>query len=300
MSKIKIFNIQHFSLHDGPGIRTVVFFKGCPLNCAWCHNPESKSPHTELAYYNKNCQLCGDCLNICPYGAHSITQNVHTIDRTKCTACGICAKACDYAALEIIGKELTADEIINEIKKDDVFFGDNGGVTISGGEPFMQFDGLFDLVTKCKSENYSVCIETSGFTSKDKLLAIANHIDWFLYDYKLTDANEHLKYVGQNNNLIIENLSVLDTIGANVVLRCPIIPGVNDHDEHFKSIASIMNNYTCIKHAELMPYHPLGISKSEQLGNAIEFGQKEFLAKDKAKKYAEYISKFTDKKVITT
>lgn len=237
-------------------------------------------------------------MSVCPRGAHSIIQGLHTVDRSKCVACGICSKACDYSALEIIGKELTADEIINEIKKDDIFFGEDGGVTISGGEPFIQFEGLSELIKKCKAENYSVCIETSGFTSAENLVAVANHTDWFLYDYKLTDGNEHLRYTGKDNGLILENLSVLDKIGANVILRCPIIPGVNDSDEHFKGIASVMENHKCIDHAELMPYHPLGISKSEQLGKPAEFGEKEFLGKDKTREYAEYISEFTCKKVI--
>ena len=154
MDKIKIFNIQHFSLYDGPGIRTVVFFKGCPLNCAWCHNPESKSAKSELAYHSKNCIFCSKCVLVCPNNVHTVSDNTHEIDRTLCTSCGKCAKACDWSALELLGKEYSIDEIITELKKDDMFYTNGGGVTISGGEPFMQFEGLYELIKRCKKENF--------------------------------------------------------------------------------------------------------------------------------------------------
>lgn len=300
MRKIKLFNIQHFSLYDGPGIRTVVFFKGCPLNCVWCHNPESKSPAVELAYYKKNCRLCGACVDACPNGAHSISNGLHTICRSECKRCGKCVDNCVFSALEIMGRDFTIDEIMDEIKKDDMFFGDDGGVTISGGEPFIQFEGLYELAERVKAENYSLCIETSGFTSENKLRAVADYVDLFLYDYKLTGAEEHIKHIGKDNREIINNLSILDDMGANVVLRCPIIPGINDCEEHFRGIAEMAEKHTCILSVELMPYHPLGISKAEQIGKNMIYNEKTFLSKDKAQEYAEFINGFTSKKVFVS
>ena len=295
-----LFNIQHFSLHDGPGIRTVVFFKGCPLNCAWCHNPESKSTKAELSYRNNSCAFCSKCSFVCKNGVHSITQGEHKIERSLCVSCGQCADACDFSALEILGREYTVDEIITELKRDDMFFADGGGVTVSGGEPFMQLEGLLALIKRCKEEGYSVCIETSGYTSAENLTKAAEYTDLFLYDYKLTDSAAHKKYVGVDNKIIVDNLSVLDKIGAKVILRCPIIPGVNDSDEHFAAIAKLADKHACILRVELMPYHPLGVSKSEQIGKECVYKESEFLNKNIAESYANKISLLTEKKVIVS
>lgn len=297
MDKIKLFNIQHFSLYDGPGIRTVLFFKGCPLNCVWCHNPESKSQKTELAYHGDKCAFCSRCAVLCPNSVHTVSADSHEIDRNLCVSCGKCVTVCGNYALELFGKEYTIDEIIAEVKKDDMFFTDDGGVTISGGEPFMQYEGLLALARRCRDEGYSVCIETSGFTSADKLTAVSQYVDLFLYDYKLTNPEEHKKYVGADNKVIIENLSVLDKVGAKAILRCPIIPDINDTEEHFKGIAATASAHGCITSVELMPYHPLGISKSQKIGKECPYWESEFLSKDTANTYAEAIQKLTEKKV---
>ena len=300
MNKIKLFNIQHFSLYDGPGIRTVLFFKGCPLNCVWCHNPESKSSVTELAYHGDKCTFCSKCAVLCPNNVHTVSAYSHEINRDLCVSCGKCTSSCGNYALELFGKEYTVDEIIAEVKKDDIFFANDGGVTVSGGEPFMQYDGLLTLVKRCKEENYSVCIETSGFTSADKLTAVSQYVDLFLYDYKLTNPEKHKKYVGADNKIIIDNLSVLDKVGAKVILRCPIIPEINNDEEHFKGIATTASSHSCIISVELMPYHPLGISKSEKIGKECSYCESEFLSKDTASTYAEIVQKLTDKKVIVS
>jgi len=292
-----IFNIQHFSLNDGPGIRTVVFFKGCPLNCMWCHNPESKSSTSELAYYSNRCTCCGKCADVCPQNAHSFLSDVHSINRQNCNLCGKCVENCNFQALEILGKQYTTDEIMYEIKKDDMFFTDGGGVTFSGGEPYMQYDVLYELLKKCKQIGYSTCIETSGYTSKDNIIKTSEFMDYFLYDCKEINVDNHIKYVGKSNKIILENLSVLDDVQANVILRCPVIPKINDYEKHFINIAELANKHSSIKSIEIMPYHPLGISKSEYIGKTSEFSDNTFLDREAANSYARIIQNHTKKSV---
>lgn len=275
-----IFNIQHFSVNDGPGIRTVVFFKGCPLSCAWCHNPESKSKEKELSFAVKNCTLCGKCAAVCPNGVHTFENGTHLIDRNKCSLCGKCADVCVMSALEILGKRLTCEEIMIEIAKDDVFITTaDGGVTFSGGEPFMHFEALYELLKLCKIKGYSTCIETSGYANTENIVMASDYTDWFLYDCKETDPENHKKFIGTDNSLILKNLSILNDAGAKVILRCPIIPGVNDRAKHFENIAALSKKYTCIKSVEFMPYHPLGIQKAVQIGKTSAFSNENFMDK---------------------
>lgn len=292
-----LFNIQHFSIQDGPGIRTTLFFKGCPLNCTWCHNPEGKSIKPILSLFSNKCVNCKKCLISCPNGAHSFEDETHTIDRDKCTACGICANECYHGALEIFGKAYTVDEILEEVARDSGFYGENGGVTISGGDPFLQYDELLELVSVLKENGYSICIETSGYTSKEKIKEIAKYVDVFLYDYKETDPNRHLEFTGVKQDKILENLYALDDLSAKVVLRCPIIPDINDYEKHFLGIANVANTHECIKSVELMPYHPLGISKSQNIGVDCEYLNDKFLSADKVEEYCEKIRKNTFKEV---
>ena len=290
MSKTaNLFNIQHFSVNDGPGIRTVVFFKGCPLNCVWCHNPEGKSVEQELSFSNEKCILCKKCAEICPCSVHTFENNIHHIKREKCIMCRKCIDICEMSSLKILGKEYPLKEIMEDIAKDDVFFADDGGVTFSGGEPFMQFDSLYELLKMCKAKGYSTCIETSGFTLKENILKAAEYTDYFLFDCKETNPANHKKYIGADNKLILENLSALCSVNAHVILRCPIIPGINDRQEHFDSIARLANRYSCIKSIEFMPYHPLGISKSEQLGKTYSFDMRSFADKKMIENYCQSI-----------
>lgn len=275
----KIFNIQHFSLNDGPGIRTVIFMKGCPLNCAWCHNPESKSTNSELSFLADKCIMCGKCAAVCENKVHTFVNDIHSIKRTNCTLCGKCVDICMHCALELIGKDYTYDEIMMEIAKDDIFFSSDGGVTFSGGEPFAQPIALYNLLKLCKEKGYSTCIETSGFTTKENILKTAPLTDYFLLDCKETNPEIHKKYVGCEYEAIINNLDLLNQENANVILRCPIIPNVNDRIAHFEKIAILPDKYKCIKSVEFMPYHPLGISKSIQIGKKCDFENNTFLDK---------------------
>lgn len=292
-----LFNIQHFSIQDGPGIRTTVFFKGCPLDCAWCHNPEGKHIDPVLSYLEEKCVGCKKCVAVCPKGVHSFENGIHNVDRTECIGCGACANACFYGALEVYGKKHTVNEILREVAKDAAFYGETGGITVSGGEPFAQYEALIKLLKALKENGYNICLETSGFTSSKNITEAAKYVDIFLYDYKLTNPQKHLEFTGVPQDKIINNLFALDKIGATVVLRCPIIPQVNDCEEHFEGIARVANEHASIKSVELMPYHPLGISKSQNIGEKCEYQNDKFLDSDLAEEYCEIIRKSTFKEV---
>ncbi|MBR4073303.1 MAG: glycyl-radical enzyme activating protein [Clostridia bacterium] len=260
-----IFNIQKFCINDGPGIRTTVFLKGCPLRCEWCHNPESHRMACELSYAASDCIGCGECFAVCKQKAH-IFDGAHTLDRNKCILCGECAEKCYVKALEFIGKEKTVDEVMAEVIKDKTFYDNSGGgLTVSGGEPLMQFQFVYELLKTAKEKGIHTCIETSGFTEREKILKIAEFTDIFLYDWKITDAQLHKKYTGVSNTQILDNVKALDSLGAKIILRCPIIPAVNDTEEHLNGIAALANSLENILGIEIEPYHSLGNNKYQRL-----------------------------------
>lgn len=194
-----VFNIQKFCLQDGPGIRTTVFLKGCPLHCAWCHNPESHSEKSCVLYDKEKCVGCGKCGETCQNGAHAFTTE-HTVDREKCITCGACVKACDNDALELVGKEMSVDEVLSEVLKDRAFYENSGGgLTLSGGEPLLQFDFSYEVLRQARLNGINTCVETCGFTSTEKITKIAQVTDVFLYDWKLTDDELHKRYTGVSN-----------------------------------------------------------------------------------------------------
>ncbi len=266
-----VFNIQRFCLHDGPGIRTTVFLKGCPLRCTWCHNPESQAAKPELFYIADRCIGCGSCTTACSSHAHELTDDSHIFHRTLCKACGSCADLCYSGALEQAGKTMTAEAVLKEVLKDQVFYeSSGGGLTLSGGEPLFQPDFAYALLKSAKQQGLHTCIETCGFADKDLLFKIAAVTDLFLYDWKITSDSLHRQYTQQSNCIIRENLMLLDKHGSATILRCPVIPSVNDTDEHFKGIAELANTLNHILHIEIEPYHPLGSDKYQQLGKAAD------------------------------
>lgn len=293
MSEIKanIFNIQHFSVNDGPGIRTVVFFKGCHLNCQWCHNPESKSKKGELSFNYDRCVMCGKCEKVCDKGVHTFLDDRHFIERKKCILCGRCTDVCNMSALKLIGKEYSIKEVMSEISKDEIFFGEDGGVTFSGGEPFGQFEALYELLKICKSKGYSTCIETSGYTSPENIIKASEYTDLFLFDCKESDEKRHKEYTGVGLEVIKNNLDMLNKTEAYVVLRCPVVPTLNDRLEHFEEIAKLAEKHKCIKAVEFMPYHPLGIEKCNQIGKESLYLNKEFADREVIEDYVSKISK---------
>ncbi len=262
-----IFNIQKFCINDGPGIRTTVFVKGCPLNCLWCHNPESKAVHRELFYNAEKCIGCRRCAAVCEAGCHTADQNGHRFDRTGCMLCGRCAEGCYAGALETVGREITVQEALDEVLKDAAFYKNSGGgMTVSGGEPMAQFDFTLQLLQAAKAEGLHTCMETCGFAPAAHYEQAAPFVDIFLFDYKLTDPAAHQKYTGVPNDVILQNLRLLDGLGAATVLRCPIIPGINDEPAHLLAIAQTANSLAHVLEVNVEPYHPLGSSKSRMLG----------------------------------
>jgi len=266
MSNSLIFNIQKFSIHDGPGIRTTVFFKGCPLNCLWCHNPESQDVNKEILYDKNKCVLCGKCKEVCPTNAIKIEDGKLTTDKNKCNFSGECVIYCIYGAREIVGKEYSVDDVMKEVIKDKIFYEQsNGGVTVSGGEPLMQIEFVQELLMRLKVENIHTAVDTSGAVNFDILKRVAKYTDLFLYDLKLIDDEKHKEYIGVSNKNIIENLINLSKIHSNINIRLPIIGKVNDNIEHIEKVLELLKDLN-IKKVNLLPYHSIAKHKYEKLG----------------------------------
>jgi glycyl-radical enzyme activating protein family len=286
-----IFDIQRFCLQDGPGIRTVIFFKGCPLKCIWCHNPEGLSKQKDFIYYAHKCAGCQACKLVCEKGVHNFKRGKHLVDYKKCDKCGKCVEVCCYGAVSIIGHRVTIKEIIDSARIDVTYNTTGGGVTLSGGEPMFQPQFVIKLAMAIKNEGINLCMETCGFASSENFKKIAPYIDLFLFDYKATDEVMHKEFTGVSNKLIIKNLGLLNSLGKKIVLRCPLIPGVNDSTVHLKGIARIANRYQMIKKVEILTYHRMGETKRIQMGKA-ESLPKVNRALDEQKK--EWLSQLKD------
>jgi pyruvate formate lyase activating enzyme len=268
-----IFNIQKFSVHDGPGIRTTVFLKGCPLACGWCSNPESQSFMPELMARNINCRLCGACVIACPQGAISITkENGRKIDWGKCDSCLACVESCIYGSLIQCGKYITVREVLDEALKDQVFYKNSGGgVTLSGGEPLSQPEFSRAILQACKEEGLHTAIETAGFAPWDQIQSVLEFVDIVLFDVKHLDSELHRKTTGVENARILENLRKTAK-GRKLWLRVPLIAGFNDAEDHIRQIADLGVEIAAEK-ISLLPYHEGGKAKSEQMGIAYAYTQ---------------------------
>ncbi len=260
-----IFDIKRYSVHDGPGIRTTVFFKGCPLRCAWCHNPESQSSNKQIIYYEDKCILCQTCVHTCKEQAVSVIKNRIKIDTKKCTLCGDCTDNCPTNALEMIGKEYEVKKLVGEILKDKDFFDGGGGITISGGEPFVQYEFLLELLKELKESGVHIAIDTTGHTKTEKLLNTLPFVDLYMYDIKLMDAKKHKQYTGVGNELILKNLIELDKNGVSLNIRIPIIPTINDDDENISETIEFLKGLKNIASVDLLPYHNMMIDKYKRL-----------------------------------
>ena len=262
-----IFNIMRFAVNDGPGIRTTVFLKGCPLACAWCHNPEGLQGGHEVAYRQERCARCGACVDACP--EHALRATGEGIERSAelCVACGTCAGACVSGAREEMGRDITVDALLEELVKDRVFYdASGGGVTFSGGEPLMQFDFLVAALSACRAAGVRTAVETTGFAPAGKVLALVPLTDLFLYDVKFADEERHRKFTGVSNVRILENLRLLSEAGAPVIVRLPLVPGVNEDDENIRAIASLTADLGTIPSIHLLPFHAAAAGKYHALG----------------------------------
>lgn len=264
-----IFNIQKFSTHDGDGVRTTIFFKGCPLRCMWCHNPESQHYYKELIFHQHKCTACGRCVAKCKQGANSIVDGKIVFDRSKCTACGVCTDWCITEARELAGKEYTVDALVKEAMKDKIFYEQSGGgVTLSGGEVMasQHMDYVEEVCRKLHENGVSVFIDTSGYTDYENLKRILPYVDVFLYDIKVMDPKDHKKFIGVDNSLILENLKKLSDEGAGLYIRLPIIQQVNATDEHIESVIHFLKeNNIHARQVNLLPYHDIGKGKYASL-----------------------------------
>ena len=263
-----VFNIQKYSIHDGDGIRTTIFFKGCPINCAWCHNPESQRFDKELLYFKDRCTGCGKCVQRCPNGANTMVDGKAELDRSKCNACGVCADWCIAQARDIAGKEYTVKDLVKEAEKDRQFYEESGGgITLSGGEVMSQDMDYIEQVCKTLyNKGYSVNIDTCGYAPYEDFKRIIPYVDTFLYDIKAMDKATHEKFIGVDNELILENLKKLSADGARINIRIPTVVGVNATEEFMNSVAEFLKeNSISVKQINLLPYHNTGKHKYSKL-----------------------------------
>ena len=263
--RLPVTEIQRFCMHDGPGVRTVVFFKGCPLRCAWCHNPETQKATPEMLFYESKCIFCGACVSACPTGVH-VLHPQRVFDRTACTACGHCAAVCCTNALVPAATNMTVDEITETVLRDRAFYGDTGGVTLSGGEPMTHAEGVIALLTACREVGITTCVETCGEFSARILPAVCAVTDLLLWDVKDTDPHRHKAYTGVDNTRILQNLREADRLGAKTRLRCILVAGVNTTESHYEALAALYGELTHCEGIELIPYHAYGGSKMLPLG----------------------------------
>jgi len=263
--KLKVTEIQRFCMHDGPSIRTTVFLKGCPLRCAWCHNPETQRFNSELLFYSNKCIGCAVCEAVCPNSVHTLTEK-HLIDRKKCILCGKCVENCPTGALETCGKEYTIESILSVVEKDRAFYGEEGGITLSGGEPFAQGEAVIELLKACKERGFTTAVETCGYAEPDVILAAEPYVDIFLWDIKDTDNARHKKYTGVFNDKILKNLLLVNELNARIRLRCILVNGINTDERHYSAIADLANKIHCLEGVELIPYHAYAGTKAVFLG----------------------------------
>ena len=261
-------SVQRFCMHDGPGIRTVIFTKGCTLRCRWCHNPETQSKRREILFYETKCVGCGGCAAVCEKHAQRFGDR-RTIDRELCTACGKCADVCPTGALEPAGRFYSLDELLETVRRDRDFYGADGGVTLSGGEP-MLYDEAPEFLARCADAGINTAVETCGQFDPAAVDRLAGVCDLLLFDVKDTDSERLRLNTGGSLELILGNFRKADRLGIKSVMRCIIIGGVNDNEEHYRRLAEIFNELKNCLYIELLPYHEYGCSKSLALGREYE------------------------------
>lgn len=293
----EIFDIKRFAVHDGPGIRTTVFMKGCSLKCVWCHNPEGISFEPELQFVAKKCVGCGLCGEICPSDAHSFAGGVHTIDRDKCVKCGLCSKVCVTDALSQCRRKVEAEELVDILLEDREFFEQSGGgVTLSGGECLCQADFCAEVLKSLKEKGIHCAVDTCGCVPQASIDKVIPYTDVFLYDIKHMSEEEHIRYTGKSNKIILENLKYIDSLGKETEIRIPLIPTVNDYaiDDIGKFLGGLKN----ISRVKLLPYNNLAGSKYESIGMENTMPKVEKPTEEFMKQHAEKLKKYGLKTII--
>ncbi len=265
MDRGLIFNIQRYSLHDGPGIRTTVFLKGCPLTCLWCHNPESKSRQREIRVVESRCVRCGRCLEACSQGPLAAVADAPE----TCTHCGECVAACPTGARQLVGREMSVPEVVHEVLRDRTFFDQSGGgATLSGGEPLLQAAFVRRLLEAFRREAVHTALDTSGYAPTEALLDVAAWVDLFLFDLKSLDSTVHHRQTGVPNDLILQNLQTLGSIHDNIWIRVPLVPGFNTDIGQLAATARYVATIPGVKQVNLLPYHRMGSGKVNPAGGA--------------------------------
>lgn len=292
-----IFNKQKYNMYDGPGVRTLVFFKGCPLRCKWCSNPESIEPGYSVMFKEDLCKNCGKCAEVCPVGIHKMVDGKHIIDRKiACTGCKKCEEVCPHRAISIIGYKEKISDIADFVEEDRAFYDTSGGgVTLSGGEVTAQVEAAENLLMTCKRRGINTAIETCGYAKKENILRIAEFTDLFLFDLKQINPEKHSKWTGVRNERIIENLKELFEKRFNVRIRMPLLKGINDSKEDIEGIIQLLlpyKEYKNFKGIDLLPYHKLGVNKYKQLGKKYEIEDEVALEDEELEIIAGYFREY--------
>ncbi|MHA1659005.1 MAG: glycyl-radical enzyme activating protein [Promethearchaeota archaeon] len=291
--KTYIVDVKRNALDDGPGIRTLIFFKGCPLSCVWCQNPETKSPFQEISFDKENCSKCEKCVDACDLGAISFS-NKYRINRSICNLCGKCVEVCPNNALKFVGTEYNIDDLINLILKDKVFYDNSGGgITLSGGEPTFHIDYAHELLKELKKENIHTCLETCGYYNSEKFKDLMlPYLDLIYFDMKIYDSNLHLKYCNKSNVTILKNFEdLIKNENVEILPRIPLIPNITSTEENLKNLAKYLTSLN-IRKIEMLPYNPLWLSKVETIGKKTDYSYSEWLNKEEKNKIKSIFSEF--------
>jgi pyruvate formate lyase activating enzyme len=288
-----VFNVEKYAIQDGPGIRTTVFFKGCPLRCWWCHNPEGQSRSFELVFKPSRCIECGECIKSCNRQALAYVSKRVVVDRKRCTVCGACVRRCQSEALSIAGKKMSVEEVMRVIEKDIPFYDESeGGVTFSGGEPLLQPDFSEALIEECIKRGIDTALDTSGYAPPNIMDRFCRKVDLFLYDIKVMDDVKHRKYTGVSNRLILKNLQRIVKNGARAEISLPIIPLINDDEENIEKTGQFLALLKSIESVSLLPYHRMGVDKYKSLGKRYKLSETQTPSPEKMKMVKEKLEAF--------
>ena len=277
-----VLNITRMTIHNGPGMRTLILFKGCPLRCLWCSTPESQKTRPEIAVYPAKCIQCGDCIPACPINAIHLIEKKQVIDRAVCNVCGKCAEVCNAQAIEVLGHRMTVDQLVAEAKKDEIVFKhSHGGVTISGGEPLFDAKFALNLLRAFKKAGINTGVDTCGYSPWSDIEPILPYVDFFLWDIKDMDPKQHKKLTGVSNELILSNARAISAKGVPIYIRIPLIPGCNDSEENIRATCEFVKGLASVVEVAIMPLHHLGKARYESLNLAYPIGNLALIPDDK-------------------